>query len=121
MVGMLVIRKEQRDVLREYMKHAFQVRMLKHLRENFQQNTKDISEDDLLTTIRAGIDKAVSYGIKYESDLQTFLECIICFGHDFDTNPTIEWAGKVLRDKRFNASEKMHMLNKQRPTVDKTS
>jgi hypothetical protein len=111
---MLIIRKEQREVLREYMRRAFQERMAAHLRSNFQHNTEHLTQEALLSTIQQGINKATEFGVKLESDLKTFLEYVICFGFSFDTDPSTDWAGSVLRDKSRNASEKMYLLDQLR-------
>jgi hypothetical protein len=107
---MLIIRPAQMEVFREEALRSFEKEMVVHLRNSFPTAASEMNDSALLSAIQAGIRKAASYGIKRVPDVRTFLEYVICYGPNFDVDPTTEWAGQVLRDKTRNPSEKMHLL-----------
>lgn len=108
---MLIIRKEQWDVLSKYMVDQFVDRALAYLQRAFPEQTKDIPEQELRSIIRAGIDKAESYGITDEVDVERFLECMVRYGSDFDTDPETSWAGQILHDESLTGTEKMNQID----------
>ena len=108
---MLVIRKQQMDVFRNYEIKKFEDRMVLHLRSGFPEQTKTIPEQALREMILTGIDKAESYKVTDEVDVERFLECIMRYGSDFDTDPNISWAAEILRDESFTGTEKMNQIN----------
>lgn len=109
---MLLIRKKQMEVLSKYMVKQFENRMIDHLRSHFPEYTQNKPESFLRNVIRSGIDKASTYGVKRESDVQTFLKYTIIYGDDFDTSPKLGWVGKILTDKSLNPGEKMYALDR---------
>ena len=110
----MIIREEQMKVFSAYMWRRFEDQMAAHLRRTFPELTFGMTDEDLLSTIRAGIQRAANYGVQREPDLQTFLEYVTCYGLNFDTNPDTNWAGQVLHDKTRNPSEKMYLLHQLR-------
>lgn len=108
---MLVIRKEQMDVFGNYEIRKFEDRMVLHLRSSLPEETKSITERVLREMIHAGIDKAESYQVTDEVDVERFLECVVRYGRVFDTDPKTSWAGEILRDESFTGTEKMNQIN----------
>lgn len=109
---MLLIRKKQMEVLSKYMVKQFENRMIGHLQSQFPECTQNIPESSLRKMIQAGIEKASTYGVKRESDVQAFLEYIIIFGNNFDKKPEFDWAREILNDKSRNPGEKMYSLSR---------
>ncbi|MBM4330028.1 MAG: hypothetical protein FJ117_02190 [Deltaproteobacteria bacterium] len=111
---MLKIRDKQMKAFSEYMRRQFEDRMATHLRRTFPQATSGMTDAALLSLIREGIERADTYGIKRTTDVQTFLEFVACYGLNFDSDPSTAWAGRVLRDRTRNPSEKMYLLHQLR-------
>jgi len=108
---MLKIRQAQMDSLSEVMLGQFEDRMLRHLRAACPEETQDISEPELRSTIRAGMDSAAKYDITSEVDIRRYLECVVVYGQDFDTNPKTAWAGHILNNKTLSGTEKMNRVD----------
>ena len=109
---MLKIRKEQMQVLSGYMLHMFKDRMVRHLRAAFKIKLEKITEEELRTLVDTGIDKAKYYNIITEDDVQTYLEYMVSYSHDFDMNSETSWAGDILSQKDIDGSLKMIRLKK---------
>lgn len=107
---MLIIRPEQVKVLKQYMVRQFENKMLVHLRKNFPNETKKLSEDKLRAFIQTGIKGAKGYNIELEQDVQSYLEMMIIYGTDFDTNSKTAWAGEILRTQDMDGTTKMNLL-----------
>lgn len=108
---MLKIRKTQMDSLSEAMLKQFEDRMVIHLRSACPEQTHDIPEPELRVTIRQGIDSAAQYNITSEVDIRRYLECVVVYGPDFDTNPKTAWAGHILNNKQLSGTEKMNRVD----------
>lgn len=95
---MLRIRKEQMDVFRQYMLEQFEDKMVVHLNKYFSGRCAELGEDGVRETIRYGISQAEKYGIVIESDVSRYINLMFTFGRDFDKDPTLSWAAKILND-----------------------
>jgi len=107
----LIIRKEQWDVLSKYMVDQFVDGAVVHLRKAFPEQTKNLTEPVLRGMIRTGIEKAESYDVTDEADVERFLECMVRYGSDFDTDPETSWAGQILYDESLTGTEKMNQID----------
>jgi len=104
---MFVIRHEQMKAMQEYMLGKFARRMFLHLRENFPEETSDISDEELRDLIQMGIEKAESYNIVEHEDVQGFLEFMITNGpnfHEDDAHPEIQ---QILSSTEMDGEEKI--------------
>jgi len=107
---MMVIRRQQMEVFRHHMVEQFLDRMLVHVRSTFAEQTREVSDDGLRQTIRAGIDQAAQYGVTDEADVQRYLKYVFAYGSDFATAPRTAWAGDILRAVNVNGTQKMERL-----------
>lgn len=112
---MLTIRKEQMQVFEERMRRQFEDRMVKDLGTKFPDQTKTMAEDGLRSLIDAGIEKAKHYGITAEEDVQAFLEYMLIYSPDFDTDPETSWAGEILCREDIIGRLKMRRLKETEP------
>ncbi|MDY6992596.1 MAG: hypothetical protein SVR94_08340 [Pseudomonadota bacterium] len=101
---MLVIRSEQVEVLELYMVEQFEARMRVHLRRVFAEELEGVSEEELREQIRLGVERARSYQIMQQSDVQRYLECMVVYGWKFDTT---EWAKVILHRENWDGEMKM--------------
>jgi hypothetical protein len=108
---MLVIRDEQMEALRQYMLRSFQNRMVSHLRTDFPEETSEMSDEELQTLVQTGMDKAESYGIVYEDDIQRFLDYMLIHGPDFDQDDSHPEVQAILRDEEMDGEEKMDEID----------
>jgi hypothetical protein len=108
---MLKIRPEQMEEMSEYMLHQFEERMVEHLHSAFPDQTEELKKTDLQAIIRTGVDKAESYDVTDEVDVERYLECIVQYGTEFDTDVGTAWAGEILRTDTITGNEKMNQIN----------
>ncbi len=110
---MLIIRKEQMDIFGRYMLKQFEDRMVLHLRSAFPKQTKDKPEPDLRLIIQLGIEKAASYDVEGEDDVQRYLGYMVIYGPDFDRNRQTSWAGDILRIENLHGKLKMDRIDER--------
>ena len=96
---MLVIRKEQIDILQEGVLSAFEDEMVAHLAEFSPPLYKVLKEDQTRVAVRFGFDKADRYGFTLRGPIRLYLEMMLLFGSHFDTDPQYPWAREILVDK----------------------
>ena len=103
----LVIREEQREVLKQYMVKQFEERMVLHLRRVFPEKIKFLSEQELRTQTQRGINQSAQYQITVEGDVQRYLECAVVYGWDFHAT---SWAREILCHNDWNGEMKMDKI-----------
>jgi hypothetical protein len=107
---MLKIRKEQMDVLEKYMIDVFNSRMVSHLRNTYPEETSAIPDEELTALVKSGSEKAESYGIVEDDDIQGFLGCMLIHGSDFDTDSAHPQVQEILGDTRLDGEEKIDLV-----------
>ncbi len=107
---MLIIRKQQMEVFSQIMLDRFADQATKSLKSNFDTLTNKIPDPELHTMVHAGITRARTYGITYEKDVLQYLEYLIRFGADFDTDPTFSGIHEILK-KEVDGTMKILLIN----------
>jgi hypothetical protein len=108
---MLVIRKEQMDVLSNYQLELFVKRVVEHLTLSFPDKTGSLKQKELEDLIRKGVDSAEKYDIDDESDVERYLDYVIRFGASFDIDKETAWASEILNNQEINGTEKMNQID----------
>jgi hypothetical protein len=96
---MLTIRPEQLAVLSQAQVKRFEDWMLAHLKKFFPKESELAGDSGLRKTIQHGIKQAATYGIVSERDVCKYIDLMIVFGRDFDTDKKLPWAGQILRTR----------------------
>ena len=96
---MLHIRPEQMKVLDDHMVRKFEDLMVAHLNKYFPEHCKKLGEDGTRKSVRQAIERAGSYGIVFERDVCVYTDVMFEFGRNFDKNPRLPWASKILNDE----------------------
>lgn len=112
---MLTIRKEQVNILGETMRTRFESNAMKTLREKYTKKIERINDDELLAFVKYGIDKAAGYNIINRRDVLPYLEYMVYYGRDFDTDHINAWAGNILKIKNLDGEEKIRRLQSRNP------
>lgn len=107
---MLTIRQEQFAVFSQLAVQKFEDWMLAHLRQFFPQQCRAAGESRLRETIQYGIQRAAVYDITSKRDVCKYIDLMIVFGRDFDTDKRFPWAAEIL-GKRRNPSAKIGALH----------
>src|SRR5262249_44287198 len=83
--------------------------MLVHLNKFFPTECQSAGEMHIKETIQYGIKRAASYGITSKSDVCKYIDLMVVFGRDFDTDRGLPWASEVL-SRRNSSSIKTCLL-----------
>ena len=97
---MLTIRQEQFTFFSRLEVEKFEDWTLAHLKKFFPRECAAAGDERLRDTIQHGIRRAASYGIKTRPDVAKYVDLAVVFGRDFDTDPRLGWAGRILGEKR---------------------
>jgi hypothetical protein len=92
----LVIRNEQMEAFRKAAMLAFEGEMLVHLRDFSPPLFKTAGDDQMRRVVRLGIERAKTHGLTFRGPVRLYLELMLLFGSDFDTDPQYPWATEVL-------------------------
>ncbi len=107
---MLTIRPDQMKVFAQYTTTDFEHRAMDHLRRCFPERTKALDEQRLLKPVRAGIIRAKPYGIETEREVVKYIDLMVIFGREFDTDPKYPEARRILMRKDLTARSKIEKL-----------
>jgi hypothetical protein len=97
---MLTIRREQFAILAEAEVQKFEEWMVVHLRRFFPKQCTVAGDAQLRETIRYGIRRAAVHGITVKRDVAKYIDLMIVFGRDFDTDGRMRWAAEILGRQR---------------------
>lgn len=96
---MLKIRPEQNDELAKVALKRFEDKMVVHLNKFFPDHCKVLGEEGTREAIQYAIERSASYEIVSERDVCKYTDLMFAFGRDFDKDPKLPWASKILTDK----------------------
>jgi hypothetical protein len=105
----LKIRQAQFAVFSQAEVHKFEQWMLVHLKRFFPSQCTAAGEPRLQEMVQYGIQRAAVHGVTAKRDVCKYIDLMIVFGRDFDTDKRSRWAGDILR-QRGNPSAKMRAL-----------
>jgi hypothetical protein len=107
---MLVIRREQTEVLDQVVRTAFENEMVVHSEDFSPRLCEVIGEEQLRVALRGAIGRAGGYGFTNRGPVRLFIELMFLFGSGFDTDPQYPWAAKILRasDDQMQRAERLH-------------
>ena len=95
---MLKIRKEQMEVFEQAAIRNFEDEIVEHLKKFSPRHCEVIGEDNVRKVIRLGIERGKKYNLTNRGPVRFYIELMFMFGSDFDTDPQLPWAGKILND-----------------------
>ncbi|HEY6345529.1 MAG TPA: hypothetical protein VIY49_28865 [Bryobacteraceae bacterium] len=93
---MLTIRPEQLAVFSQLEVRKFEQWMLAHLWRFFPRECRAAGDGQVRKTIRYGIERAGGYGVASKRDVCKYIDLMIVFGKNFDTDPRYPWAAQIL-------------------------
>ena len=96
---MLVIRDDQIEAINRLTMKNFEDRMVSHLKEFFPEDCQQLGETQVRETIRHGVQQASKYEVVTERDVCKYVDLLFTFGRDFDKDPQLPWAKRILNAK----------------------
>jgi hypothetical protein len=107
---MLVIRKEQIEVLRQPLLQEFEDKTYVRLLAYKPGECASLGEAAVRLSIRQGMQKAMACGISREVDIARYINIMYTLGHDFDADPRYPWAAEILNDGTLKGESKVQQL-----------
>jgi len=102
---MLAIRKEQIDVLSQVEVRAVENRTLDHIRKTYAKEFNTLGDEKTREVIQYGVKRAATHRFKGNPDVLKYIEVMVLFGRDFDTDLQLPWAGEILRKPKKPAAK----------------
>ncbi len=119
---MLVIRKEQMDVLSEVMRQRFIDRVIAHLQTVFpdklaERDEADVDQGDerIREQVFRLIEMASQHDIVSERDVARYIDLSIEFGEGFEKDRKMMWAAKILSNPRLSGAARVSLIYEQLP------
>lgn len=81
------------------------------LRSAFPKETEPLDPAALRSFVADGFDRARSYDVTDEQDVELFLDCSFLLALDFDSSATFPWAGNTLNDTSLTGTQKMSLIH----------
>jgi len=94
----MVIRSKQMTMMEEAYNAAFQDEMVQHLWQFSPSLCKAIGDPGVRSVVSLGITRANKYGLTYRGPVRSYLETMLAFGSDFDTDFQYPWAAEALNE-----------------------
>jgi len=113
---MLLIRPQTFETLEQNAQSRFEDDMVVHLGKFHPPHASAAGEEGLRRVIRTGVARARAYGFTLRGPVRFYLEQMILYGHDFDTDPLLPWAGRCLKAggaSELDRADGMHELGSQ--------
>jgi hypothetical protein len=96
---MVVIRKEQIEVLESAVAGRFEAELVGHIKEFAPHHFKVVGDEGIHKMVKQGIERAKKYGLTNRGPVRFFVELMVMFGSEFDTDPLLPWAQGVLNNE----------------------
>jgi hypothetical protein len=107
------IRPAQLETFERNALRQFEDEMVVHLKKFHPSHASAAGEEGLRRMIRTGIERAKAYGFTLRGPVQFYLEQMMIYGHDYDTDPLLPWAGRALGSggpNELDRADRMHEL-----------
>jgi hypothetical protein len=98
-------------VLAERARQTFISLQAARLRSVFAEETEAWEPVALRSLVESAFDRARSYGVVNEQDVELFLDCTILLAPDFDRDARFPWASESLNDAHLTGTEKMSVIH----------
>ncbi|MFH0727541.1 MAG: hypothetical protein V2B19_14525 [Pseudomonadota bacterium] len=109
---MLVIREEQIEALAAAVAGGFETELVKHIKNFAPRHSAVVGAEGIRETVRRGMERARTYGFTNRGPSRFFVELMVMFGSQFDTDPLLPWAEGVLNNESIkNQMERADILH----------
>jgi hypothetical protein len=109
---MLVIRTEQMAALAATAAGSFETELVQHIKNFAPRHSEVVGTEAIRETVRGGMERARKYGFTNRGPSRFFVELMVMFGSQFDTDPLLPWAEGVLNNESIkNQMERADMLH----------
>jgi hypothetical protein len=96
---MLVVRKDQLESLGRSAADDFAAQLVEHIKRFAPRHSQAVGDEGVRATVDSGIERSRTYGFTKRGPVRFFVELMVMFGHRFDTDPLLPWAGGTLTNE----------------------
>jgi hypothetical protein len=107
---MLTVRPRQIAVFSQLEVKKFEDWMVQHLNRFFPDQCQAAGESEVRKLVRHGIGRAAVHGFAARREVCKYIDLMVVFGRQFDTDRRFPWAAEILGKKR-PAVPKMQSLH----------
>ena len=110
----VIISRKALQVFSERQTVDFESRVLAHWKRCFPAECSSFKDEELVKLIQHGSQRGAVHGFKTERDRCKYLDLLLLFGRNFDTDPENEWAIQILNDSTLeDPSDRADQLHEQ--------
>ena len=113
---MLKINPKQIDAFKQAALRQFNRRMVARVKELATAHFEFNGEDAACQLVGYGMQRAAEHGFTEQDTIRLYLDFMVIYGCDFDVDPQLPWAGRVLRSKRdeveLNKSQRLYVMGR---------
>jgi hypothetical protein len=110
---MFVVRDAQIEAMVEPMRRRFVEGIRAWLRDEYARKLETTSDDELRALVRAGMDRAMQYGIDTEASMSLIVELTVAVGLDFDARENGTWLKNFLENPKIPAQQKAEYVHRK--------
>jgi len=107
---MLKLRKDHLDAFEAQAATVFAARVLAHVKAVFPEQSAELGDPVLQSTIDTAIKRAASLGLLTEYDVARFADLYFILAADFETNPLSVWTRPFIADKTLSPTAKLDRI-----------
>ena len=104
------IRPQQMEAMAAYSRRQFENQMIRQVREEFPEETREADDEDVRAFVREQIDKAASYGITTKEDVEVYIDRAAFYGDAWDTS--LDWAHEILSRPDVDGADKIQEIRR---------
>jgi len=108
----MIIREAQIKELEVAALGSFVIELTEHCKEFSPDLCKTLDQDQLRRAVTQGVDRADIYGLNLRGPVRFYIDLMIVFGSDFDTDPQYPWIAEELAKEeetdQFDRTEAIH-------------
>lgn len=95
----MIIRQQQIAVFDVIGEKKFEDEMVEHIQQFAPRLSDVVSEPGVRRAVQLGLKRSRQYGLSNRGPVRFYIEAMISFGSDFDTDPQLPWAAEILTSK----------------------
>jgi hypothetical protein len=107
---MLKLRKEHLDAFEVQAIALFANRVLAHIKSVWPEQSAELTDPVLRSTIQTAIQRAATLGLTTEYDVARFVNLSFILAADFETNPLSIWTRPFITDKTLAPVAKLDRI-----------
>ena len=115
----MIIYQKQMTQLSKHLLKNFENYASAYLRNKHAAALSQTSDLELGSLVREGINRSAHYEVPERREVLEFLDYMVLFGRNFDTDPTLKWAAEVFEIANLTGSEIIKRLRANNPLQNK--